>query len=192
MRGPAADNRAPQGDRAAFLEALQGARTITTRPVPEWYGQTRDRCARAGVAVVLVKELPKTGLSGAARWLAKDKALIQLSLRQHGDDHFRFRFFHEAGHILLRGKKQWFLDDVKGMTGAEEDGADRFAADFLIGPAAFSEFRARGDFQAAAVRAFARCQGIAPGIVVGRLQHEHWIEYRWHNGLEVRLKWADE
>jgi hypothetical protein len=27
---------------------------------------------------------------------------------------------------------------------------------------------------------------------VGRLQHEHWIEYRWHNGLEVRLKWADE
>jgi len=179
-------------DRAAFLEALQGVRAIIARPAPEWYGQMRDRCAQAGVAVVLVKELPKTRLSGAARWLTKDKALIQLSLRHRSDDHFWFSFFHEAGHILLHGKKQLFLDDVKGVTGEEEDQADRFAADFLIDPAAFSEFRSRGDFQAVAIRAFARCQGIAAGIVVGRLQYDHLIEYRWHNDLKVRLKWADE
>ena len=179
-------------DRAAFIKALKATRALTTRPVPEWHPEMRDRCAEAGVAFVLVKELPKTRLSGAARWLTKDKALIQLSLRHRSDDHFWFSFFHEAGHILLHGKKQLFLDDVKGAAGTEEDEADRFAGDFLIAPAAFSEFRAVGDFGAAALQEFARNQGIAPGIVVGRLQYEELIEYRWHNGLKVRLKWADD
>jgi len=179
-------------DRAGFIEALKSTRKLTTRPVPEWYPGMRDRCAKAGVAVVLIKELPSTRLSGAARWITKDKALIQLSLRHRSDDHFWFSFFHEAGHILLHGKKQLFLDDVSGMTGADEEEADRFAGDFLIAAAAFGEFRETGDFGASAIQAFAKSQGIAAGIVVGRLQHEELVEYRWHNALKVRLKWAGE
>lgn len=179
-------------DRAAFVEALSTTRALTTHPVPEWYSVMRDGCAEAGVAVVLVKELPNTRLSGAARWLTKDKAIVQLSLRHRSDDHFWFSFFHEAGHILLHGKKKLFLDDVNGTSGTEEDEADRFAGDFLIAPVAFSEFRAASDFRASAIQEFAKSQGIAAGIVVGRLQHEELVEYRWHNGLKVRLKWADE
>lgn len=180
-------------DRADFIEALEAVRRLTTRPVSMWYPEMRDRCADGGVAVVLTKELPKTRLSGAARWLTKDKALIQLSLRHPSDDHFWFSFFHEAGHILLHGKKQVFLDDMNGATGIEEeDEADQFAGDFLIGPAAFKMFRARGDFSVPAIQKFAKSEAIAAGIVVGRLQHEELIKYGSHNGLKVRLEWATD
>ncbi len=61
--------------------------------------------------MVFVSELPKTRLSGATRWMDKDKALIMLSLRYKSDDHFWFSFFHEAGHIIGHGKKSIFLDE---------------------------------------------------------------------------------
>jgi Zn-dependent peptidase ImmA (M78 family) len=66
----------------------------------------QELCAGAGVAVVFVPALPKTGVSGATRWINSNKALIQLSLRYRTDDHLWFTFFHEAGHILLHGKKE--------------------------------------------------------------------------------------
>ena len=50
-------------------------------------------------------ELPKTGTSGATRWLTPEKALIQLSLRHKSDDQLWFTFFHETGHVLLHGKR---------------------------------------------------------------------------------------
>ena len=39
------------------------------------------------------------------------------------------------------------------------------------------------------VQEFATQQGIAPGIVVGRLQHEGRIPWNRLNKLKVRLKW---
>src|SRR5690606_27160363 len=69
-----------------------------------------ELCASAGVAVVFVPELPRTRVSGATRWLTSDKALIQLSLRYKSDDHLWFTFFHEAGHILLHGKRDMFIE----------------------------------------------------------------------------------
>jgi len=61
------------------------------------------------VAIVFVPELPKLRVSDATRWLASNKALIQLSLRYKTDDHLWFTFFHDAGHILLHGKREMFL-----------------------------------------------------------------------------------
>ena len=61
------------------------------------------------MAIVFVPELPKLRVSDATRWLAPNKALIQLSLRYKTDDHLWFTFFHGAGHILLHGKREMFL-----------------------------------------------------------------------------------
>jgi HTH-type transcriptional regulator / antitoxin HigA len=179
-------------DRERFLAALKSIRSLTVCPVSTWNQGIREHCAEAGVAFVLVRELPKTRLSGATRWLSKEKALIQLSLRHRTDDHFWFSFFHEAGHIVLHGKKQLFLDDVNHADGEEERQADRFAADSLIDASVFDVFASAGDFYPDSIQAFAAEQGIAPGIVVGRLQHDGLVKYQWHNRLKIRLKWADD
>lgn len=178
-------------DRQRFKDALTRARVLTRESFPDVVDRLRDLCATAGVAVVLVPELPKTHLSGAARWLAKDKALIQLSLRHKTSDHVWFSFFHEAGHILLHGKKTVFIDENGGDRGDLEEEANRFASDRLIPPTAWTTFtRGKRFFSAADVNAFASAQGIAPGIVVGRLQHDKLISHATLNGMKESLAWA--
>lgn len=188
----AAEIRCSPFDAKKFRDALVKARALTLEPVSEVWDTLVARCASCGVAVVLVPEFKKTHLSGVARWLSKDKALIQLSMRHKRNDHLWFTFFHEAGHLLLHGKKQIFLD-ADGTDHAElENEANRFAADALIPPAAFERFVAAGDFATASIQRFAHQQRIAPGIVVGRLQRERVIKYSQQNKLTEQLKWNDE
>lgn len=179
-------------DRARFKDALAEARLLTVKPFPEVQDRLISLSAASGVAVVFVPELPKTHLSGIARWLTKDKALIQLSLRYKRSDHLWFTFFHEAGHILLHGKKTIFIDEKGGDNSDVENEANQFASDFLIPPVAFERFCAAGDFSSSAIKKFAVKIGVAPGIVVGRLQHDGCVHYAMHNGLREPLDWASD
>lgn len=178
-------------DKVRFKGALSEVRALTSRSFPDIHGNVVELCAKAGVTVVLLPPLPKIHLSGLARWVSKEKALIQLSLRHKTNDHLWFSFFHEAGHVLLHGKKTIFIDDGGNDISEVEHEANRFAADQLIPPAAFTAFRRSDDFSTAAIKRFASKQGVAPGIVVGRLQHEKAIPYSHHNDLKERLDWSE-
>jgi len=75
----------------------------------------------------------------------------------------------------------------------KEDQANRFASDWLIPPAAYHQFRPRtGHFSEAEVKEFALEIGIAPGIVVERLQHDKRLEIKNLNGLKQRLVWVED
>jgi len=174
-------------DRAKFRAALEQIRGLTVDPPEVFHDKLKDPCANAGVAVVFVSELPGTRVSGATRWLTPKKALIQLSLRYKSDDHLWFTLFHEAGHILLHGKRRVFLEDSR-TTNAHEKEANAFAANTLIPPAALQEFQRRADMSKAAIRKFAQGLGISPGIVVGRLQHEGMLPYSHCNDLKRRFE----
>ncbi len=175
--------------KAQFRLALKDARSLT-RESPEVF-QTAlvDLCANAGVAVAFVPELPKTGVSGATRWLSQGKALIQLSLRYKSDHHLWFTFFHEAGHILKHGKKAIFLEG-NGMDGEQEAEADRFAQEELLPLTELKRFLTTWNRSLAGINVFARSIGIAPGIVVGRLQHDGLMDHAHGNELKRRLIWV--
>ena len=177
-------------DKAKFKKALAEIRTLASKSFPHVHKTIKELCAASGVAVVFVPELPKTHLSGVARWLSKDKALIQLSLRHKTSDHAWFSFFHEAGHIFLHGKKTIFIDEQGGDRNEIETEANEFAGNLLLPPEAFRSFEQADDFSAAAIKRFAGEQGVAPGIVVGRLQHDTLIKFSEHNNLKERLAWA--
>ncbi len=175
---------------AAFRQALQEARRLSTEKPEEFVPHLQSLCARAGVAVVFVRELPRIRASGATRWLTPDKALIELSLRYKTNDQLWFSFFHEAGHVLLHGKRQVFVDGQDGEQNELEQAADKFAGDMLISSTAYDSFVHRGHFTSAAITSFAHEQGIARGIVVGRLQHDQVIPYNRLNSLKERLTWT--
>lgn len=177
-------------DRSRFRTALDHVRELTTKAPDTFVPVIQALCAEAGVAVVFVPALPKTGISGATRWMHKDKAIIQLSLRYKSDDHLWFTFFHEAGHILLHGKKELFLEGNNGLNDKKEQEANRFAEEELIPRKVFSKFVAEGDYSKSAVIAFARSTGIAPGIVVGQLQHKKLLSIKFHNDLKQRYEWT--
>jgi addiction module HigA family antidote len=170
-----------------FREALVQIRDQTLRPIGEAMRETVRLCAESGVVLVLVPELPKTRVYGATRWLAPDKALIQLSVRGRTDDQFWFTFFHEAGHILLHPKKDIFIEQ-DGTEDSREDEANRFAADQLIPANTWALARRMKLRSAAEVELFARQYGIAPGILVGRMQREQMLPWSHLNGLKARVE----
>lgn len=173
-----------------FRQALTNIRSLT-RDLPHNFTDiVKQECASAGVCVTIVPEIPGTRVWGATRWLTPNRALIQLSLRYKTDDHLWFTFFHEAGHILLHGRKDVFLEDDDKEVDDKESQADVFARDFLIPAARYRVFRRLGSYSCAAALRFAHELGISPGIVVGRLQHDELMDRRQCNDLKKNVNWV--
>ncbi len=179
-------------DGARFRETLPAIRSLTRETPEAFTAKVRDLCANAGVAVVFIPELPKSGAHGSARWLTDDMALIQLSLRYKTNDHFWFSFFHEACHVLRHRIRDIHIDGIAGEDSDEEEEANGFAQDVLIPPDAWAAFVMTDPKTRAEVQRFAQEVGIAPGIVVGRLQREDRLPWTHLNGLKVRFKWIEE
>jgi HTH-type transcriptional regulator/antitoxin HigA len=191
-----ADIHCERFDEKRFETSLAKARRLT-RETPDVFVPALQRCcAAAGAAVVFTPELPKTRVSGATRWLSPDKALIQLSLRYKRDDALWFSFFHEAGHVLLHGRRRALVETDQGRGSAtpqEEADADRFASDMLIPPRDYDRLARLDTFEAVTIERFAEEIGVAPGIVVGRLQHDGLLPWNSSSGrLRRRLRWSDE
>ncbi|MBT9145846.1 MAG: Antitoxin HigA [candidate division WS2 bacterium] len=175
-------------DSSKFKTALNEIRKLTNQPPEDFFPKVISLCAEAGVAVAFTSELPKIRTWGATKWMNPNKAVIQLSLRYKSDDHLWFSFFHEAGHILLHGKKAVFIEnDSKDLI--QETEADKFAANFLIPPEKYRKLKQRGQYNHAYIQDFASELGISPGIVVGRLQHDHIIPHNICNELKKRFVW---
>jgi HTH-type transcriptional regulator / antitoxin HigA len=179
---------------AGFRSALQEIRALTVEPPDVLQPKLVELCAKAGVAVVFVPELRGLHVSGVTRWLTPSKALIQLSLHYKTDDQLWFTFFHEAGHILLHGKRNVFLEEGNNeeSSDAKEPEADSFAGDLLIPRDDLQQLVRQPDFVSkAAILRFARQLGIAPGIVIGRLQHDGHLPYSHCNDLKQHYVWAE-
>lgn len=190
-------------DVVEFRRALLQVRALTAKPTHQILADVRQICAAAGVAVVVVPALTKSRASGATMWLAPTKAMLLLSLRHGKDDQLWFSFFHEAGHIVLHGKRDVFLDvgqkedesfpaaATDAQTKKEQE-ADAFAADLLVPRQDLRRFAQahKPYFSKEGIRAFARQQGVAPGIVVGRLQHEGHLPYTHCNELKATVEWS--
>ncbi len=174
-------------NKKRFRLALNAIRLLTRTEPEQFQTKTVQKCAEAGVAVVFVPPIKGAPVYGATRWLTSDKALIQLSLRGKFEDILWFTFLHEAGHILLHGKKEVFIEDNHNQT-TKEVQADRFAANFLIPNSSWQRFVSTGNYQRATeVRGFAALLEISPAVVVGRLQHEKLLPYSHLNELRRRF-----
>lgn len=180
-------------DKPTFRTALDQVRGLTAEQDPgQFIPAMQALCAAAGVAVVFVPPLPKTGVSGATRWVNPSKAMIQLSLRYKTNDHLWFTFFHEAGHILLHGKRELFLEGGNGMDEVKEQQANEFAEHELIPKRAFTAFSLRSRYSKASIVDFARSINLAPGVVVGQLQHKGLLPRTHCNDLKVKYQWSND
>jgi HTH-type transcriptional regulator/antitoxin HigA len=184
-------------DQEKLFSSLDQLRQLTRKPADAIMEPIQRICADAGVAVVLVPELPNTGISGCVRWLTDKKALVGLTLRYKTDDQLWFTLFHEIGHVLLHRNKRSFVVDNAAEDLSDrvidpemqkyETEASRFAADTLIPPQALSVFIREMAFTNESIHDFAETVGVGPGIVVGRLQHEGLLARHQGNSLKQKL-----
>jgi addiction module HigA family antidote len=177
-------------DKNRLLAALPRVRELTLEADPEKFIPLLQQVfGDCGVVVAFIRAPKGCPASGAVRWLAPEKALIQLSLRYRTNDHLWFTLFHECAHLLLHAKKMLFLE-VKDMNDKDEDEANKFAANWLVPQEKFDEF-CEGAISRLSIIRFAEEIGIAAGIVVGRLQKEERISWAHHNDLKIRYAWNE-
>jgi addiction module HigA family antidote len=116
-----------------FKELLPELKTIMSNQPNDFFNQLQTICSEAGVKVVHTPCISKARISGSTRWL-NDTPLIQLTDGYNCIDSFWFTFFHEAGHILLHGKKDVFLEkvDYSEKDLIKEKEADEFAIKWTL------------------------------------------------------------
>lgn len=183
--------------REKLVDMIPALREMSQEDDPQIFlPRLRDMFAACGVAIVIVPALVNVPVYGAARWLNPQKALIQLSLRGKSNDLFWFTLFHEIVHILNHSKKELFVEIERSdiAKSKEEEEADRLGSEYLLPKDIFTSWaNSQTSFEASNIKKFARDQGIAPGIIVGRLQFEKRLVYKTKlNDLKVHYEWDSE
>ncbi len=161
-----------------FKEALPELKAIMANHPEGFFNQLQNICLEAGVKVVHTPCIDKAPISGSTRWL-NDTPFIQLTGRYNRNDSFWFTFFHEAGHILLHGKKDIFLEKVEysEKDKEKEKEADAFACKWTLTEDQEQEIIETASLTEADIRAFAKKFNTHPAIIIGRLQHKDLMPF---------------
>jgi addiction module HigA family antidote len=161
-----------------FKDALPDIKSVMVKHPADFSIKLQSICLAAGVKVVYTPSLPKAPINGSTRWL-NDTPLIQLSGRYKRNDIFWFTFFHEAGHIILHGKKDIFLEkiDYSDFDKNKEEEADNFAIKWTLTKEEEQEIIDSARLTEADIKFFAKKFNTHPAIIIGRLQHDELIPY---------------
>ena len=161
-----------------LMNIIPKIRLMTVMKAKEFSPKLKSMLAECGIALVFLPHLQGSFLQGAS-FIDGNKIVVGLTTRGKDADKFWFSLFHELAHIILG-----HIGQMNGTSEDDEKAANSWSGDTLIPGNDFSEFVDRKSFSASSIRAFAEKQGIAPGIVVGRLQNEGCIKHSALNELK--------
>jgi HTH-type transcriptional regulator/antitoxin HigA len=173
-------------DKKVFKDSLIEIKKIVQSHPSDFAERLVDLCTSSGVALVFTPNIPKAPISGVARWV-RGIPLIQLTDRYKWNDQFWFSFFHEAGHILLHGKKDVFIEksDNSENDSIKEAEANDFARKTLLSPKFLENLPER--FTEKDLRKIARFYKTHPAIVVGQLQRLKKVPFSFGNKLRLKV-----
>ena len=128
---------------------------------------------KCGVNLVVLPNLSGSKINGATKRIG-DHVLLMVNNRGINEDTFWFSLFHEIGHII-NGDYGISSEDREGDSETE---ADSFAADMLIPNEKYTQFIAENEcFRKEAILEFAASIQRDPGIVLGRLEKDGYVDY---------------
>ena len=167
-----------------LISVIPQIRQMTVLKPEEFCPQIKSLLAECGIALVFLPHLKGSFLQGAS-FIDGNKIVVGLTARGKDADKFWFSLFHELAHIILG-----HVGQNDGTTEEDENNANAWSRDTLIPEDVFEEFRVKSNYSEVSIRAFAKEQCIASGIVVGRLQNEGCIQYNMLNNLKEHYEIA--
>lgn len=175
--------KAPKYNKTKFSEAVSYALTLT-RQHDSFYELIKKAFYNAGVIFEILPNISGSKTNGATKKIGNN-IMLMVNDRRLNADTFWFTLFHEIGHII---------NDDYGIsfdkeTGEKEKQADRFAEDQLIPPDAYTRFIKRERFGVEDIKSFANQINRDPGIVLGRLQNDRYVNYRDRSLQVLRTKY---
>lgn len=167
-------------DKKKLEELIPRFREMTMEDPEVFYPEMKSLCAECGVAFVIVPYLPKTDICGATIW-RNHKPILALSVRGKKADIFWFTFFHELAHLINHSNKELHINYDSDSKEAE---ADKQASNYLIPEEEYKEFINNYNYKDREnIINYAKKIGIAPFILLGRLQHDKLLGYQHYRDL---------
>ncbi len=167
-----------------LISFIPEIRQMTVLKPKEFCPKIKGMLAECGIALVFLPHLKGSFLQGAS-FVDGNKIVVGLTARGKDADKFWFSLFHELAHIILG-----HIGQANGTTDQDEKDADAWSRDTLIPEEMFEDFKGKCNYSATNVYTFAKTLGIAPGIVVGRLQNEGCIKHSMLNELKEHYEIA--
>jgi len=170
--------KVPSYNANKFKQNLVSIKDLMAHHSEGFFIELQNLCKQAGVKVVYTPCLPKAPIHGSTRWIG-DTPLIQLSARYKQNDRFWFTFYHEAGHILLHGKKYVSIENIKfsDIDQEKEKEADAFAIDWTLSEEQEQELRCVVRLTERDVVVFAKKFNTHPAVIIGRFHHKGILPY---------------
>ena len=164
-------------------EMLPDLRKMTLESPDVFYPELKKKLNSCGVALVLLPNLKNCGVNGAVKWMNKERVILAINDRKKYADIFWFSFFHELGHVFQQRLKMLIVSEKNEMiesnelTERLEKEADQFSRNLLIPEKDYHDFIDQHRFEEKDILEFSKKIEIHPGIVLGRLQKEGFVDY---------------
>lgn len=163
-------------------EKIPEIRMLTTLEPEEFCGKLQEILSGCGVVIIFLPHIDGSFLHGAS-FIDGKHIVLGLSVRGKYADIFWFSLFHELHHIL-----EGHINSACSTTKNQEVEADVFARDTLISSKDYSTFIVKARFTKDDIINFADKIGIAPGIVLGRLQRENKLSHSCFHDLKIQYE----
>ena len=164
-------------DKRKFQNAVEHALTLT-KEHNDFCTEICREFSEAGVIFIVLPSISGSNINGASKKVGSNIMLMVNDRRQYSDV-FWSTLLHEVGYIM---EGDYGASFDRGLTDDQsqvmEDAAGKYAADKLIPPDKYAEFTAEEIFTINAIRAFADDIDRDPGIVLGRLQNDGFVDYK--------------
>lgn len=161
-----------------LYDSVSTIRSLTNKCPEEFCPELKSILSDCGIAIVFLPHIGGSFLHGAT-FVDRNHIVLGLTVRGRDADRFWFSLFHELFHIL-----DGHIFDAEASTPEKEHAADIFSRDTLITKNDFERLVKKGAPTRENIQQFAKDIGIAPGIVVGRLQKENIIPFNRFNDLK--------
>ncbi|MCQ2515489.1 MAG: helix-turn-helix domain-containing protein [Saccharofermentans sp.] len=169
---------------SALVKTIPDIRELTTANPTDFYPKLKTMLAECGIALVVLPELKGSFLQGAS-FFDRDRVVLGLSSKNKDVDVFWFSLFHELAHIV-----NGHIYQVEGTTKEDEITADLWSSNALIPNGLLVEFISSKNYSSKCICEFAKQIGVAPGIVVGKLQNDGYIAHNKLNNLKEHYEIA--
>lgn len=146
--------------------------------------------SKCGVKLVILPFLSGSNTSGVTKWIPNENC-VMVAVNDCGKDADRiwFSIFHELGHAIKNHKRHMTISyNRDNIQDEEEIEANNFARNSLLNKEDYEEFVRAKDFSIKSIKRFARLQGVASFIVIGRLQKEKLIGWDMYQSYKTKYE----
>lgn len=181
-----------QFNKTKLEKYIPEIREMTLQSPKVFLPRLKEIFSECGVSFVLLPHLKNSGINGAVKWINDEKVILAMNDRRNYADTFWFSLFHEIKHVLQQKHKLTLISfqskEINQIDKVLEEEADLFAQDTLIPKSKYKTFVEMQNFSEVSIYDFSKQISIHPGIVVGRLQNDKYIEFNQCNNLKLKYK----